>query len=236
MVRSNLIADARMGVTLGVIALLSPAANAQFLQLDFSVAWQWRYDVGAGQFDPVFTPFTMPLTVFVDPVFLGSTTLGASTRQSFGPVVFASPFSSMVDMGVDVTAGGFATIESRGFVQDTYISDTNQGTWTDLFQAIATPVGTYSYSLQYSADPRLANPASFGSAEYFAHLTDHVGVVFSFREDVVGGGDGWQNMGNATLVAATPITQIPEPASVAVILAGISGLVAFGRRVAVARG
>ena len=216
--------------------LTPPLVLAQTAQLDFSVVWQWRYNVAGNYFALNFAGLATPLTVYSDTTQVGVETIGASTIIDFGPVLFQSPLSTLADMGVNMSTGQEYPSTSNAEVDNAYISQTNQGTWTLLQQNTTTPVGNYGEWLEYTADPPLSNPLAFDSADYLSLLESHVGEVFDYREDITGYEGGWQDLGQATLDKVTiipePSTTVPDAASTAALLvmAGLGVLACRGCR------
>ncbi len=213
--RSAKIMNTKLISLIGLLIFTNTHA-AYDTQLDFDVTWLWRYNLSTNSMDASFVPFAMKMTVYVDTSLLDRITSGSSTRIRFGPALFKSPFSTVVDMGVNMSSGDNFSFTSGSSVQDTFITETNQGTWTYISQSSATAIGSYSQSIQYTQDPRLLNPSGFGSEDFKFLLQSHVNNEFSYREDVsYTSGGGWQNLAKASLVN---VVAIPEPSSFGVIL------------------
>jgi hypothetical protein len=198
--------------------------------MNFSVYMDWRYDLGAGTDDPSFSPFTMGVQAVIDDQRTGVLPIGASTRILFSGVQITSPLSTLVNFGYDIS-----TLDTRYTgvnVQDTYITPSNQGTWTSLYEEFTGNGASLGRSLQYVNDPRLSDPVNFGSAELFALLSSHLNKQYGYREDVVFEGGGYQHHGIATLTDVTFTDSfVPEPAYGLLLLVGLACIVVEQRRV-----
>jgi hypothetical protein len=206
----------RIIVSVFIALIGSCQAHADTIALDFSVNMLWRYDLFTNAFDPNFQPFPMNIVATVDDQLTGRIFFPPdTTRILFGAVTIDSALSTLVDMGYDLSL--FNSTYSQATVQDTFISPSNQGTWTDLYDSSFNSDAIYSKDLQFTADPRLTDPNNFGSADFDALLQSDVGKQYGYREDIVFPGGGYQNYGVATLNRVT-ISSVPEPESVWLLL------------------
>jgi hypothetical protein len=194
--------------------------------MDFTVAMLWRFDLRTNAMDATFQPFTMALQSVFDDQYDGTFLVSPDTTQiRFGVGTFQinSPLASLVDMGYDVST--LAYQYSSVVVQDTYVTPSNQGTWTMLDQILAGNGVTYLKTLQYTLDPRLSSPNTFGVADLHQLLQSHVGADFWYREDIyMPGGGGYQHLGTAKLDTLT-FSDTPEPSCALPLL---SALLMFG--------
>lgn len=180
------------------------------ITMDFSVNMDWRYDLATNAMDPTFQPLAMNVQAIIDDERTGSIFFPPeTTRILFGDVSITSPLSGLVNMGYDVST--LTTQYSNVNVQDTFITDTNQGTWTVLDEKFVGNDAILERDLQFTDDPRLTDPANFGSADLRSLLASHLGKQYQYREDIVFPGGGFQHHGVATVTNITFDSIVPEP-------------------------
>lgn len=218
-------------VILSHFLLTAPSMRGGTITLDFDVSMDWRYDLGASAMDPSFQPLAMNVRAILDDQRMGSIFFPPdTTRIIFGEVQINSPLSSLVDMGLNLAT--LNTKYSSVSVQDTFISPSNQGTWTSFYEEFSNSGANLGRSLQFSHDPRLPNPSLFGSAELLVLLVSHLGDQYGYREDITFPGGGYQHHGVATLtkVSYTGGAEVPEPSSYGLIVAGTMLIATLKRR------
>lgn len=189
------------------------------ITMDFSVSMDWRYDLATNAMDPTFHPLTMNVRAVVDDQRTGSIFFPPeTTRILFGGVSVTSPLSGLVNMGYDVST--LTTRYSSVTVQDTFITPTNQGTWTSLYEQYSNNAVHLGRNLQFTNDPRLNDPTGFGSTELRSLLASQLGRQYGYREDITFPGGGFQHHGTATLTNISfDAATVPEPST---------GLLMFG--------
>jgi hypothetical protein len=183
------------------------------ITLDFRVEMDWRYDLAASSFDSAFVPFTMNVRAVVDDRRIGSISFPPdTTRILFDGVQITSPLSGLMDMGYDVSL--LSERSSTVSVQDTFITEVNQGTWTNLYEQFSANGVTLGRNLQFTNDSRLSDPANFNTPDLRSLLASHLGKQYTYREDITFPGGGYQHHGLATLTNVSfADTTVPEPSS-----------------------
>jgi hypothetical protein len=93
----------------------------------------WRCNLTTNDFDPSFHPLTMNVRAIIDDRRNGPIeNISGSIRIPFKGVRISSPLSGLVEMGYDLSS--LTDRSSSVTVQDTFITPSNQGTWTNLLE------------------------------------------------------------------------------------------------------
>lgn len=201
-----------------MLVLSAVPAWSGTVTMDFTVDMRFRYDLLANNFDTTFTPFAMQMRVAFSDQYTGTIELPPQSTQvqfGFGTLLINSPLSQTVDMGYDLST---LPVRFAGVtVQDTFVTEANQGTWTNLAEIFGSNEIVYLKTLQYTNDPRLSDPSTFRTPELHTLLASHVGESFDYREDIYfPNNSGYAHYGVARLDGVA-FSDVPEPQSLLLV-------------------